>query len=254
MTTTTLTEFFSATNPVRDPLWSDLADMIRTKANNNPRNLQRELGPSEVGHPCLRKMAFGLMQVPRSNPEWDCLPSAFGVAMHTWLEDAAQQANERLGWERWITERRVEVAPGLSGTADLYDRITHTVIDWKNLGYTSFDKHVKDPGLTYKNQVQLYGRGYLRLGLPVRRVAIAMLPRTGTLTNMNLHFDDYSDEKADTVLARRNAVIALIDDLDIENNPERYQWIPNTPSECIFCPWWRPEPTNSMQCNGKAAA
>lgn len=251
MTTTTLSEFFSVTNPVQDPLWVDLADMIKAKAASNPRHLQRELGPSEVGHPCMRKMAFGLMEVPRSNPEWDCLPSSFGVAMHTWLENAAQMANERLGYERWITERKVEVAPGLSGTADLYDRVTHSVIDWKNLGYTSFDVHVKDAGPTYRNQVQLYGRGYLRLGMPVKRVAIAMLPRTGTLSNMYLDFQDYSDERVNAILRRRDAVIQLIADFDVENNPDRYQWIPNRPAECIFCAWWRPEPKGPLQCSGK---
>ena len=142
--TATLEDFFNETLPPPDPLRDDLIDMIRKKADSNPRHLQRELGPSEVGHPCARKLAFGMMQVPRSNPEWDCLPSAYGVAMHTWLEEAAIMANERLGYNRWITERKVEVRPDLWGTADLYDTETATVIDWKNLGYTSFDAHDRD--------------------------------------------------------------------------------------------------------------
>jgi hypothetical protein len=240
------------TRPPSDPLRDDLIGMIQRKAASNPRSLQRELGPSEVGHPCMRKLAMSLMEVPRSNPERDCLPSAYGVAMHTWLEDAARIDNERLGYERWITERRVDVTPTLFGTADLYDTETHTVIDWKNLGYTSFDAHVNDAGLTYRNQVQLYGKGYANLGYPVKQVAIAMLPRTGTLEKMHLERMDYDEAIADAVLRKRDAVVAMLHDFDIDNHPERYAWFPITPESCFFCAFWRPEPRSPIQCDGKA--
>ena len=249
---TSATEFFSASLPVIDPLREDLIGLIRRKAAVHPRTLQRELGPSEVGHPCMRKMAFGLMEVPRCNPEYDPLPSVIGVAMHTWLQEAAEYDNRQLGWRRWIAETRVHVTPGLFGTADLYDVATATVIDWKNLGYTSFPAHVKDPGITYRNQVQMYGKGFANLGYPVKQVAIAMLPRTGTLSKMHLHREDYDESKADAALARRDAVIELLDELDVERNPERYQWIPNHPETCFFCPWWAPAPKSPIQCEGKA--
>lgn len=249
--TTTLTEFFSAENPVVDPLWTDLADMIRRKAAANPRHLQVELGPSEIGHPCMRKMAFGITQVSRCNPEYDPLPSTFGVAMHTWLQEAAEYDNEQLGRRRWITETRVEIVPGLSGTADLYDCDTHTVIDWKNLGYTSFTEKVKNVGPAYRHQVFLYGKGFARLGYPVKRVAIALLPRSGTLTKMHLDFHDYDEAVADAVLARRETVICMLNDLEVDTNPERYQWFPATPYECVWCPWWRPYADNPLQCSGE---
>lgn len=250
----TLADFFAVENPVKDPLWIDLSNMIKQKAAANPRHLQRALGPSEVGHPCMRKMAFGLMDVPRINPEWDCLPSTFGVAMHTWLQGAAEYDNERLGYRRWITETRVEVTPGLSGTADLYDTQNHVVVDWKNLGYTSYDKYAKDIGPTYRGQIHMYGRGFARLGYPVQRVAIAILPRSGTLTKMHLHMEDYDDAFVDTVLVRREAVMMMLDDFDVDNHLERYEWFPKAPSECVFCPWWRPEAKSPIQCDGKIAA
>lgn len=248
---TTTAEFFTATNPVEDPLRTALVNMIRQKSAANPRHLQRELGPSEVGHPCMRKMAFGLMEIPRCNPEYDPLPSIYGVAMHTWLQEAAEYDNEQLGRRRWITETRVEVSPGLSGTADLYDCDTGTVIDWKNLGYTSFTAKVKHTGPTYRHQVFLYGKGFARLGYPVKRVAVALLPRSGTLTKMHLDFHDYDEAVADAVLARRDLVIAMIDDFRLEVDPGRYQWFPISPYECVFCAWWSPNVRNSLQCNGK---
>lgn len=247
-----LNEFFDVGTPIVDPLWTDLTEMIKRKSAATPRHLQRELGPSEVGHPCMRKMAFGLMEIPRCNPEYDPLPSIYGVAMHTWLEGAARLDNERLGRERWLIETRVEVTAGLSGTADLYDTDSDTVIDWKNLGYTSFTAHVKDAGPTYRGQVQMYGKGFRRKGFPVKRVAIALLPRSGTLSKMHLDIMDYDEGLANTALARRDAVLSMLYDFDIENHPERYPWFPMSPSECIWCPWWNPNASSPIQCNGRA--
>lgn len=248
-----LNEFFDVGTPIIDPLWTDLSDMIKAKSAANPRHLQRELGPSEVGHPCMRKMAYGIMEVPRCNPEYDPLPSIFGVAMHKWLEGAAELDNQRLKRERWIIERRVEVTPGLSGTADLYDTDTDTVVDWKNLGYTSFTAHVKDAGPTYKSQVQLYGKGFRRLGFDVKRVAIALLPRSGTLSKMHLDIMDYDESLANATLARRDAVLSMLYDFDVENDPERFAWFPKAPLECVWCPWWSPNAHTGIQCDGKAA-
>jgi hypothetical protein len=238
--------------PPRDQLWIDLVDMIAQKGAANPRNLQVELGPSEVGHPCVRKLAYGLMATPACNPGLDPLPSIIGVAMHTWLEGAAQYANEVLGYQRWITERRVQVTEDLFGTADLYDTETHTVIDWKNLGYTSYSKYTKHIGPTYLHQVMLYGKGYARLGYPVKQVAIAIIPRTGSLRKLHLERIDFDEALADAVIERRNGVIALLDQLDVEHHPERFEWIEKSPDACVFCDWWRPFPEGPLQCNGEA--
>src|SRR5438309_11787526 len=75
------------------PLLSDLKNMLRQHARSHPRHLQIQLGPSEVGHPCSRKLAQGLLELPQINPQYDPLPSYIGVAAHKAMEDAAALDN-----------------------------------------------------------------------------------------------------------------------------------------------------------------
>ena len=244
---------FFAGGPVveqEDPIRSTLLSMIRNRDDATPRHRQVALGPSDVSHPCMRKMAFGMMGVAGTNPPFDPLPSIIGTAVHSWLESAARHANDELGRVRWLTETRVEVAPGLSGSCDLYDVDTGTVIDWKVVGTPRLRMYRKDPGAAYKTQVFLYGRGFRRMGLAVNKVAIAFVPRGATLHSLHVWSADYDDAVADWALNRRDQVIALLDQLDPESNPEAYQWIPATQKDCQFCQYYSQKPNSPLQCPG----
>jgi hypothetical protein len=129
--------FLAPTPRDPDPLLSDLKDMVKHHANSHPRHAQVALGPSQVGHPCARNIIQGMLEGQHGehgvNPQFDVLPSYIGVATHKALEDAATLDNITLGRERWLTERKVKVTEGLSGTCDLYDTDSATVIDYKGL-------------------------------------------------------------------------------------------------------------------------
>lgn len=243
-------EFFDVQPIVSDPLRDELVSMIRSRDAATPRHLQVELGPSDVSHPCHRRMAYGIMAEPGGNPSFDPLPSIIGTAVHHWLETAAQHANEVLGRERWLTETRVEVAPGLSGSCDLFDTDTGTVIDWKVVGTPRLAKYRKDPGPLYKSQVHLYGRGFQNAGHQVNRVAIAFVPRGATLHSLHVWSADYDPKITDDVLTRREQVICLLNDFRIEENPDRYSWFPVEPLDCVFCPWYSTNPSGPLQCKG----
>jgi hypothetical protein len=244
-------DFFNeASNPPVDPLREDLVEMIRQRNDATPRHQQRELGPSEVGHPCMRKMAYGMMEVPRCNPQFDPLPSIIGTATHTWLESAAMYANHQLGRQRWLVETRVNVAGGLAGSCDLYDHDTATVIDWKCPGTNRFDMYRKKMSPVFINQVHLYAHGFEQAGLPVKRVGVALLPRGGYLSGLYLWQDDYDPARTQKVLKRRETVMQLLDEFQVEQHPERYQWIPTAPYDCMFCPWFKPDPKTPLQCRG----
>lgn len=246
-----LKSFFTV-DPV-DKLKQEILAMIRTKHDTTPRHLQKELGPSEVGHPCMRKMAYSILDAPRCNPQFDPLPSIIGVATHSWLQTAAEEANKALGRERWLTERRVTVTPGLSGSCDLYDTDTDTVIDWKVPGANQFAKYKKDPGPVYRSQVHMYGKGFCNEGFPVKTVSIFFIPRGGMLMNSHMWSEPYSQDIADASITRRELVISLLDDFKTEENPESFKWFPAHPYDCEWCPWFAVNPESPTQCRGTNA-
>lgn len=236
-------DFLAARADDPDPQLLDLKAMLRQHANSHPRHLQIQLGPSEVGHPCSRKLAQGLLGMPQINPPYDPLPSYIGVAAHSKMEDAARLDNELRAARgepiRWIPEQRVTIREDLSGTCDLYDIECATVIDYKFPGTTAMTEYRKNgPSRTYKVQAHLYGAGYRRLGLPVHQVGIWFLPRGGQLANSVLWKEDYDQAIVDKTLEHIDNVMILAQDLDVENHPERWQYFPRTAQTCSYCPYF----------------
>lgn len=149
----------------------ELVAMLAHHSANQPRSQQRRLGPSEVGHPCTRKLAYGLTLAPRCNDHaGDPLPSMVGTGAHAQMEDVLAGYNEWHG-QRFLIENRVEPTPGFTGTMDAYDLRDHAVIDWKFPGTTKMSTVRRDqhPGILYEVQAHLYGLGALRAGLTPHR-------------------------------------------------------------------------------------
>ncbi len=93
-------------------LLSDLKELIIRADAEKPRSVQRVPGPSEVGHPCQRKLAYTMNRARTDRPEAegynknsDPMAAIIGTATHAWLEEAAQKANKRIGRVRWIARR-----------------------------------------------------------------------------------------------------------------------------------------------------
>lgn len=247
-----------------DEIRAELTQVIEWHERNAPRSLQKELGPSEVGHPCLRHLGYKFLDVPRCNTQFgrDVLPSALGSAFHARLEHHFLAENIRLGEERYLTELRVEPWPGLTGSLDLYDLRRGAVRDWKILGDASFRKFKKAPSLTYRRQGQLYGRGMERAGYDVREVSIVAIPKAGTLAGMHVYREDYNPKVAEMLEARWWEFVGNIDDFKAEQHPERVHWLPTlTPDQadaCRVCPWFdknaAPGPDlTSTRCAGPTA-
>ncbi|MCV7175714.1 hypothetical protein [Mycolicibacterium sphagni] len=250
---TTTAGFFaprSDTEQAAKDLKDELLGLIKSRSSATPRHRQVELGPSDIAHPCMRRLGYGLLQIERCNPEWDPLASIIGTATHSWLESAATHANNTLGRNRWLTEVRVNPAPWLQGSCDLYDTDTETVIDWKVLGNTTFKRYCKAMNPQYRTQTQLYGKGFANAGRPVKNVGVFMVPRSGMLANSFLWMQPYDPAAAQEALDRRDQVVALLNDLEIEKNPERFAWLAKSGPSCMFCKYFAPNPASPYQCEG----
>lgn len=230
---------------------------------NHPRSLQKAIGPSEIGTPCARKIAYKLLGVEErpQKPNWR---ATVGTGAHMWMEETFDRANEQWaleqgtpGVERYLIEERVHVGDHLDGTpitgsCDLYDRLTRTVIDHKNVGPTQLKKYrVQGPGGQYKTQANLYGLGWLRAGFPVEHVAISFLPRNGELDEAYWWSEPFDPVIAAQALQRLHGIETAIATLGAQAPTV----LPTADDYCFGCPFYAPGSKDlSTGCPGDSAS
>jgi hypothetical protein len=254
----------SGSSPWASRYAGELRRVILEHAARAPRTLQQHLGPSELGVASDRQVAGKMAALPATNHVVDPWPSIVGTACHAWAADAFEADNVRRGVLRWVAEQRVTPHPDHPGTADLYDAVEQAVVDHKFLGESSMAKVRRIVAAAtwraraalwprkYLVQLLLYGLGYARMGLPVRRVALAAYPRTAAsldgLYVAELEFTDDQGQILPEVLELLNTVFAetaqrrqyadaitagRIGLMDVPSDPDD--------SECYFCPFYRPQ-------------
>jgi hypothetical protein len=193
-----------------------LLHLVEDAIRNHPRSQQKTIGPSEIGHPCARRVGYKMLGKGErpSEVNWK---ATVGTALHSWLEamiDAANMNYElrtRSGQERFYTEQRVTVGDILGvpieGSCDLYDRATATVVDWKSVGPTQLTKYKRlGPGPQYRTQAHLYGRGWRARGLPVDYVMVVFFPRNGELAETYTWWERYDEQVAVDALERATGI------------------------------------------------
>ena len=184
---------------------------------------QTRLGPSEIGDPCARRLAYKLLGTQKARTLSTPWRPTVGTAVHSWIEEALTAHNERqreaIGGTRWLLETRIDAGPmaggSLTGHSDCYDRVTCTAIDWKIIG-PSAHKTLKanlaarrGPRTEYKVQLHTYGLGYVRRGLPVERVMLVALPSAGELDDALMWSEPWNRSIAETAMARVDRIHAL---------------------------------------------
>lgn len=250
---TTVAEFMSAApaplagnTPWAGRYAAELRRVVREVATNSARNLQRHLGPSEIGSPCERQVVGKMAGIPATNHVVDPWASVVGTAVHAWLADAFKIDNEHHG-ARWLPEQRVTPHPDHPGTADLYDGLEFAVVDHKILGESSMAKvrSAAGPPLKYQIQLLLYGKGYRVLGLPVRRVALAAYPRTShTLDGLYVwerETGPQDDALIDAIFELTAKRKRLADSIAAGRLSLSDTAISPDDDECFFCPFYRPQ-------------
>ena len=216
-------------------------DIMIDKMVNQPRSLQKRIGPSEMGIECDRAILYKLERVPEPprGPAWK---PQVGTALHDqqerWFtEAAAKGASEE---NRWLCEQSVVVGhiafEPHTGSTDLFDTWGHAVGDWKFVGQSML-KHYKSkgPSQQYRTQAHLYGRGWALEGWKVDLVMIFFIPRDGELTDSLVWSEPYNENIALNALARMNQLNGLLQAIGLEQALSLYP-------ECEgrFCPWCAP--------------
>lgn len=224
---------------------TEILDHIKAAIAHHPRTLQKHIGPSELGHPCARRIGYKLAGAPDLNefPDAPWKPT-IGTAVHAWLEDVFAVVNHELDPTmtnpRYLIELTVCVGQvagvDITGHCDLYDRATRTAIDWKIVGDTPLKNYRrKGPGGQYRSQIHLYGRGLHARGLPVEQVVIAFLPRNGELRDAYFWTEPYDEQVALDALQRANG-IGLATQL---GGAAALANLPTADAYCRRCPYYK---------------
>lgn len=245
--------------PTDRDVTTDYMAAVVDAITNHPRSLQKRIGPSEIGTPCARKLGYKLAGKPErpQKPNWK---ATIGTGGHLWQEEAFDRANlvwnqahGNHGVERWLLEEHVTIGNDLhgepiTGSCDLYDRVTRTVIDHKFVGKTQLAKYRSNgPSPTYRVQAHSYGVGWAHAGFPVDQVAIAFLPRDGELADAHIWTEPFNPGIAAAALQRLHgiqAALALLGD-------QAYTQMPTADDYCTFCPFYLPNSADLTQgCPG----
>jgi hypothetical protein len=233
-------------------LIADAKNVILTADQGTARSQQTAIGPSEYGNPCARRLAYKMLGHPATNTTQDPWARVVGTAVHAWLAWAFGQNTELVdGKPRYRVEQRVNVHPGLAGSADLLDRKLRCVTDWKIPGLTAVRRARKEGiGSTYRAQAHAYGVGYRNAGEPVDTVAVVMLPKAGQLDDAYVWTEALMPQVVTDAAERLANVLTMLVTLNVEDHPDRYLLIPAAESYCSYCSWFLPGGTGADGCPG----
>ncbi len=238
-----------------DRIKYEMRDAVKAWEADRPRSKQRSVGASDVGHPCLRYLAYRATGAPELGQPGDPWPAIVGTSCH---EHVLTQAFEND--PRWtLCKSSVEIGPELYGRYDLMRNVTAgvtdgaVIIDHKVLGkdaLKSLSNHGPKP--QYRVQVHMYGFGAYRLGIDVSDVAIAGWPRSGFLRDLVVWTEPFSLDVVEEAFQRwytlKEAAPAL--------TPEVFAVLPMTDGPCSWCPWFSPTVAADhpeLACPGVAA-
>lgn len=231
---------------------------IRDAIVNQPRSLQKRLGPSELGIACDRKIGFRLAGVSPSNIRDDVPWKPFiGTSVHAQLEAVFTKLNRQYPADapRYLIEHQVDVGEiggvHITGHCDLLDLHKRAQWDWKVVGTEQLRHYRNDgPSPQYRVQAHLYGRGWQRAGVTVDRVGIVFLPRDRELSHSYIWHEAYDERIALQALERIEALQTFVGRAGAAALP----LLPTADDMCRFCPWWLPAATDHTEaCPGHGA-
>lgn len=164
-------------------------ELIELMQRPSKRDLQVKIGPSNLGDPCDRCLGFALSGMlpdgPRAPKEPFNLMSWTGTACHQrWERDVSAERWAGIKQETKVHCGTIKGYGLVSGSADLYSKPHRTLFDMKNKNKAAI-KYWMANGIAQmvRVQIQTYGRGIERAGLPIEEVGIFAVPRDSMSIN-----------------------------------------------------------------------
>jgi hypothetical protein len=244
-----------------------MIDIVKAYAQADPRSNQVEIGPSEIGDPCdarVMRRALGFPAITWPDP-W---ASFVGTAVHAKLADAFSAANEAAGprtSDRFLLERRVWMTDGMSGSTDLADVLSTTMVeggelgevdiyDHKVLGTDTFREVKKEqlvPTSKYGVQLDTYALGWRRAGFKVRTINLALWPRSGFLDGLLVIEREPDYANAEAAIDRVSTLRQWALERGADEADEPWQDVPTAPGKgCGFCSYYNPHrPLGRESCD-----
>lgn len=218
-----------------------LTEIIMWQSARSPRSLQANIGPSEIGSPCDRQIAYRVAGMPEINLRQDPWAAIIGTSIHRWLQEAVEDWIKESGaTPDLFTEIELEMDGLITGHCDLYDAKTETVIDWKTVGPNALkDVEAGRISVGYMIQTQIYGYLFARQNIPVKRVALVFIPRASSLNRLRVWSALYDERVALTALERVYRIAGEVIEWDLLNKSHRWASVPAEGGDhCGFCPWF----------------
>lgn len=240
-----ITTFTPTGGPVQVPepsvakaLKDEFTTMLLWSESNTPRSRQANIGPSELGVECDRRLAYRVAGITGDGGGLsDPWPAFVGSAIHTRVEDAVRgYLAGHPHAPKWLIEQFVRADPLIGGRADFYR--DNVLADLKSGGKDKMDEVRKHgPQLSYRVQQMVYAKGLRDAGVPIEYIALIFVPRSGWLRDMYVWAERYDEALALEYLGRPYRLAQKITELDILNHPHRWEQIPASPSyACTYCP------------------
>lgn len=237
--------------PGQDPreTHKDHIRIIKDAITTDPRSLQKTIGPSEIGHPCTRRIGYTVAGTEKVNDEAAWRPTV-GRAVHLWLADVFMAANTDDN-VRYLVETSAEAGESVTGTLDLYDRAAFLVNDWKIVAPSMLRKYrANGPGEQYRVQIHGYARGLIARGLRVDTVGITFLPMNGELHEAVFWSEPYDEGVTVRALLRLAAIRSIVS-VGGKVTPSHLPTDGADPDWCRYCPFYLPASTDLTEaCPG----
>lgn len=237
-----------------DVVFEELMEECKYAFANQERNMQTDIGPSQVGNPCVRAVVNQLAGIPEPLDARGGVnfKAEVGTMVHAGLAEIFRKSPLNLPRRRYLVETNLAIGEyagrELTGTCDLFDVMTGGVVDWKTKGKTSL-LHVRRHGMSeqVRVQLQLYGLGWHRLGCRVNWVGAVFIPRDGELSEAFMSAEPFDEQAGVQALKRLDRLALAVDQYGVH---EALRLFGDPVCDDQWCRWCPKPPARKFKANG----